>query len=143
MILPGIYAQLLLAPAVTQNLASPPALSIFINSAVKQPPRPHLVLNRVGAPPAEATLDGISDLIDGEIQLDGYADTQEAATALTRAAKTYLVETFNAGILPDGTTIQFVNVTADRDMPFEEGAGPDGRLYRALVRLQAFYTEAS
>lgn len=122
-------------------LASPANLAIFITAAGKQPPRPFLVLNRVDGPPAGATLDGTSDLIDGEIQFDSYADTPQAAETLSHAVRDYLMKTFNAGALPDGTVIQFVDVTADHDEGYEQGGA--GYLYRALLRLKAFYTEAS
>jgi len=141
MILTGIYKQLLLSTAVTAQLAAPPAQSIFKNVAVKQAARPYLVLNRVAAPPAESTLDGISALIDGEIQFDAYADSQDAANALAHAVRDYLMNTFNAGALPDGTTIQFVDVPMDHDEPYEQGGA--GYIFRSLLRLKAFYTEAA
>jgi len=143
MLLPGLFSQLTspAAIAVQKALASPPELAVFITAATKQPPRPFLVMNRVGAPPAGATQDGISQLIDGEVQFDSYADTPQAAETLSHAVRDYLMTTFNAGALPDGTTIQFVDVTMDHDEPYEEGGM--GYLYRALLRLKAFYTEAS
>lgn len=143
MLLPGLYAQLLDASAamVQGALAKPAADAIFIQLAVKGAARPYLVLNLVGTPPAGATLDGISDLKDGEIQLDAYADTPQAAKTLSNAVRTYLMKTFNNGVFPDGTQIQFVDVTVDQDQPYEQGG--TGYLYRTLLRLHAFYTEAS
>ena len=142
MLLPGLYQQFLLPAALSvQNaLAQPPAQSIFINSAGKNPPRPFLVMNRVSAPPAGSTLDGISDLIEGEIQFDAYADTPQAAETLAHAVRDYCMKTFVSGALPEGTTIQFVDVTMDHDEPYEEGG--IGYLYRSLLRLKAFYIEA-
>lgn len=142
MLLPGLYDQLLLpaAIAVQNALAKPPGQSIFINSALKNPPRPFLVLNRVGAPPAGSTLDGISDLIEGEIQFDAYADTPQPAETLSHVVRDYCMKTFVSGALPDGTTIQFVDVIMDHDEPYE--AGGVGYLFRCLLRLKAFYTEA-
>lgn len=144
MLLPGIYNQLLLpaALAVQKALGNSPANAMFVQAATtKNPPRPFLVMNRVGAPPAASTLDGISDLVDGEIQFDAYADTPQQAETLSHSVRDYCMKTFVSGALPDGTTIQFVDVTADHDEPFEEGG--TGYLYRALLRLHAFYTEAS
>lgn len=140
MILKGLYQQLIGASSVASALATPAASSVFMNVLPKTPPRPSLVLNRVGTPPAGETLDGISDLIDGEIQFDSYADDPNAAVKLSHAVRDYLVKSFNAGELPDGTTIQFVAVTMDHDEPYEMGGV--GYLFRALLRLQAFYTEA-
>jgi hypothetical protein len=142
MLLPGLYAQLLDASAATVQaaLAKPAADAIFIHLATKGCARPYLVLNVVGGPPAGATLDGISVLKDGEVQLDAYADTPQAARTLSNAVRTYLMTTFNNGVLPDGTQIQFVDVTIDEDQPYEEGGS--GYLYRTLLRLHAFYTEA-
>ena len=139
MILPGIYKQLLKANAVTQLLSSPAAQSIYINVAVKQSNRPYLIINRVAAPPAASSLDGMSQLIEGEIQIDSYADDQPTASKLSSAVRDYLMNTFSGGALPDNTTIQFVEVTMDHDEPYEQGGA--GYLYRALLRLKAFYTE--
>jgi hypothetical protein len=146
-LLPGLTSLLIAAPAAAVNslLAPAPAppntLAIYINVAMKQSQRPYLVLNVVSAPPAEASLDGISALIDGEIQFDSYADTPQAAQQLSNAVRDYLMKTFNAGALPDKTTIQFVDVTMDHDEPYEQGGA--GYIYRRLLRLQALYTEAS
>ena len=143
MLLPGLYAHLLTPPAtaVQAALAAPATGSIFEISAMKNAPRPYLVLNRVSGVPAGSTLDGTSDLIDGEIQFDAYADTPVAAEKLSHAVRDYFMRTFVAGELPDGTNIQFVDVTADHDEGYEQGGA--GFIYRALLRLQAFYTEAS
>jgi hypothetical protein len=142
MLLPGLYSQLTTAAAAVQKaLGSPADRSVFISFAIKNAPRPFLVLNLVDAPPAGATHDGISELIEGEIQFDSYADTPQAARALSRSVRDFLMKTFNAGALPDGTTIQFVDVTMDHDEPFEEGG--TGYLYRSLLRLKAFFTEAA
>jgi hypothetical protein len=143
MLLLGLYKLLTAAPAnpFSSLLAQPAASSIFMNVAVEQAGRPYLVLNNVSAPPAGETLDGISDLIDGEIQLDSYADDQPTATKVSRALRDYLMKTFVAGTLPDGTTIQFVSVTTDQDEPYELGGA--GYIHRRLLRLQAFYTEGA
>ena len=141
MLLPGLYSQLIAAQPVSSLLAQPAKGSIFINVAVKQSATPFLVMNLVAAPPAEATLAGISDLVEGEIQFDSYADTPQAARKLSRAVRDFLMTTFNAGALPDGTTIQFVDVTMDHDEPYEQGG--TGYIYRSLLRLKAFYTEAA
>lgn len=144
MLLPGLYSLLSSSPsaaAVQALLGAPATGSVFIVAAIKQANRPFLVLNRVGAPPAASTLDGISQLIDGEIQFDSYADTPQQAQQLSLAVRDYLMTTFNAGALPDGTTIQFVDVTADHDEGREEGG--IGYLYRSLLRLKALYTEST
>jgi hypothetical protein len=142
MILTGLCSQLLTAAPVTALLTSPGQTaknSIFMNVATKQPPTSFLVLNIVAAPPAQATLDGISKLIEGEIQFDSYSSTPQAARLLSQTVRDYLMTTFNAGALPDGTAVQFVEVTLDHDEPYEQGGA--GYLYRSLLRLKAFYTE--
>lgn len=142
MLLPGIY-QLLTSPpaaAVQQKLATPATGSIFIDLATKQPGRPFLIMTIVSAPPAEASLDGISSLAEAEIQFDSYADTPQASRSLSNAVRDYLAKTFNGGALPEGTTIQFVDVTVDHSEPYELGGV--GYIYRTLLRLKAFYTEA-
>ncbi len=144
MLLQGLYKEMTsgtASAAVQRALASPPTLSVFEIAAGKQPSRPFLVVNRVSAPPAGETLDGISDLVDGEIQFDSYADTPDAAALLSRAVRDFWLKTFVSGALPDGTTITFVGVTADHDEGYEEGG--TGYLYRHLLRLHSFYTEAS
>ena len=144
MLLPELYTLLTTsgsAAAVQAALASPPTDNVFINFATKGSRRPFLILNLVGGPPASGSLDGITALIEGEIQFDSYGDTPQDARKLSRALRDFLLNTFNAGALPDGTTIQFVDVTMDHDEPYEEGGS--GYLYRTLLRLKAFYTEAS
>lgn len=146
MLLPAIYAVLsgsaspMVTSPIAKYLGTPITGAIFINFAMKEPPRPFLVLNLVAAPPAEASLDGISILQEGEIQFDAYADSPQAARALTRAVRDYFMLTFVEGELPDGTEITFVDVTVDQDEPYELGGV--GYLYRAMLRLKAFYLEA-
>jgi hypothetical protein len=140
MLLPGIYTELIAVPAVQALLASPAKGAVFINVATKQAVTPFLVMNLVAGPPAEATLDGISDLIEGELQFDSYADTPQAARKLSRSVRDFLMTTLNGGALPDGTRIQFVDVTMDHDEPYEQGG--TGYIYRSLLRLKALYTEA-
>lgn len=142
MILQGLYKQLLLAVPVTSLLggAATAAGSIYENVAIEQPPASFIVLNRAEAPPAGATLDGISDLIEGELQFDSYAPNSAAAKKLSLAVRDYLMKTFNAGALPEGSTVQFVDVTMDHDEPYELGGA--GLISRAMLRLKAFYTES-
>lgn len=149
MLLQGLYRELISssAGAVTSILAVPAAGSIAINAATKQQSALscYLVLNLVGAPPAETTLDGISDLIEGEIQFDSYASMSGAADPITarklsNAVRDYFLKTLVSGALPDGTTISFVAVTMDHDEPYELGGS--GFSARCLLRLKAFYTEA-
>ena len=140
MLLPGLYQELIAASLVTAQLAAPASGSVFINTAIKQANRPFLVMNLVAAPPAGSTLDGISALIDGEIQFDSYADTPQAARALSQAVKSFLMGSFIGGTLPDGSTIQFVDVTMDHDEAYEQGGV--AYLYRCLLRLKAFYSES-
>jgi len=140
MLLPGLYQELIAASLVTAQLASPASGSVFINTAIKQANRPFLVMNLVSAPPAGSTLDGISALIEGEIQFDSYADTPQAARALSQAVKSFLMGSFLGGTLPDGSTIQFVDVTMDHDEAYEQGGV--AYLYRCLLRLKAFYSES-
>jgi hypothetical protein len=139
MLLPGLYQQLQISATVKAALGAAAADSIFIDLAQKQAPRPHLVMTLVSGPPAEASLDGIAQLMEGEIQFDSYADKPQDARTLSNAVRDYLMTTFNAGALPDGTTIQFVDVTVDHNEQYELGGV--GYLYRVLLRLKAFYTE--
>jgi uncharacterized protein DUF3168 len=138
MILPGLYKKLIADPGVSAILATP-ADSLFINVAVKQSARPYLVMNLVDGRPAEATQDGSSELIDGEFQFDAYADDPTTARKLSRAVRDSLKN--YSGALPEGTVIQFVEVTMDHDEPYELGGG--GYIFRSLLRLKAFYTEAA
>jgi hypothetical protein len=147
MLLQGIYEQLLQSTAVTSLLAVPANESIAINAATKQQSAlpSYLVMNLVSAPPAEASFDGISDLIEGEIQFDSYASSsgmpdQTTARNLSNAVRDYLLKSFVSGALPDGSTIQFVDVTMDHDEPYELGGS--GYVGRVLLRVKAFYTEA-
>ena len=139
----GLYAQLLATPAVTAILAAPqpdtPYTGIYFSVAAKGAPAPYVVMHVSEAPPAEASLDGQSELIDGEIQFDSYAADGVTARKLSRAIRDAL-KNFS-GALPDGTTIQFVAVTMDLDDPFEIGG--QGYVERSVLRLKALYTEAA
>lgn len=147
MLLKGLYQQLLESPAVAALLAAPANGSIAIVAATKQQSAlsAYLVMNLVGAPPAATTLDGISDLIEGEIQFDSYASSLGMADPVTarnlsNAVRDYLLKTLVSGALPDGSTISFVDVTMDHDEAYEQGSS--GYVARTLLRVKAFYTEA-
>jgi hypothetical protein len=143
MLLQGLYTLLTTGAttaAVQGALGKPASDCVHINVAPKMPTRPFLVLNTPDQEPAAQTLDGVSDLIDGEIQLDSYGDTPKAAQALSKTVRDFLMKTFVAGQLPDGTNVQFVEITMEKDEPYEQGG--IGYLYRRLLRLRAFYTEA-
>jgi hypothetical protein len=141
--LQGLTKQLAATPSIAALLGTRPSTNpadtgIFISLAVKQAQRPYLVLHLVSAPPAGATLDGVSALKDSEIQFDSYGDDPISARKLSQQVLA-LFAGFSAA-LPDGTVITFTDVTMDGDEPYELGGG--GYLYRSLLRLQAFYTEA-
>ena len=143
-VLQALSAKLAAAPSIIQFLGQrPPAggnpadTGVFISLAVKQALRPYLVLHMISAPPAEATLDGISSLVQAEIQIDSYGDDPVTARQVSKAVKALLANF--SGALNDGTTIQFTDVPMDADEPYETGGG--GYLYRSLLRLEAFYTE--
>jgi hypothetical protein len=143
-VLQGLTEQLAAAPAIAKLLGVRPAMNpadtgIFISLAVKQSLRPYLVLHLVSAPPAEASLDGITGLVDAEIQFDSYGDDPVSARKLSQAVKGLLAG--NQVALPDGTVAEFVDVVMDADEPYELGGG--GYLYRSLLRLRTFYTEGS
>ena len=137
MLLKGLQQQLTAQSAIATLLATP--TSVYLNVAKKGAPPAFLVLNLASGLPAGSTLDGISALNDGEIQLDSYAGDQASARELANTVRAYLTESFVGGTLPDGTTIQIVDVTADQDMPYELGG--TGYLYRCMQRYQAFYNE--
>jgi hypothetical protein len=144
MLASGLYQQLGATAAVTAllgklNQEQGGGNSIYFTLAPKQAPAPFLVIHRINTPPAGQTLDGVSDLIDGEIQFDSYAGDAITAQKLSRAVRDAL-KNFG-GPLPDGTTIQFVEVTADMDAGYEQGG--TGYLFRSILRLAAFYTEAA
>lgn len=134
----GLYQQLQTATAVTSLLGAQAKQAIFDGAAAKQPPNRFVVINALNAPPAAQTLDGVSDLIDGEIQFDAYAENQQTAQKLGRAVRDFFKGW--GGPLPDGTTIQFTEITIDRNAGFEQGAA--GYTYRRLLRMKAMYTEA-
>lgn len=138
----GLYGLLAGTPAVASLLGRVAANSqdgppIYNGQADKQPPVPFLVVHIVNAPPAGQTLDGISDLIDGELQFDSYASDSAMSRKLSRAVRDAL-KNFG-GTLNDGTTIQFVEVVADIDGGYEVGG--EGYLNRTILRLKAFYNE--
>jgi hypothetical protein len=147
--LQALAKQMTSTPAIAQLLAPagvmrPPAgnpgdTGVFISLAGKQALRPYLVLHLVSAPPADGTLDGITGLIDGEIQIDAYGDDPVSARQLSKAVKAAFAN--YSGQLSDNTILQFTDVTMDVDEVYEQGGG--GYLYRSLLRLQAFYTEVS
>ena len=142
MISQGLYGLLAQAAAVTGLLGKPPANSqdgppIFFASAGKQPPTPFLVMHRLEGAPAGQTLDGMSDLIEGEFQFDSYANDLPTAQKISRAVRDALKA--YSGALADGSSIQFTEVVADFDDGFE--LGDSGYLYRAVLRLKAMYTE--
>jgi hypothetical protein len=139
MLLKGLQQQLTAQSAIATLLATP--TSVYLNAAKKGAAPSFLVLNLTSVLPAGSTLDGVSDLIDGEIQIDSYAGDQVSSRKLANAVRAYLMKIFVSGALPDGTTIQFVDVTADQDLPYELGG--EGYLYRCMQRYQAFYTEAA
>jgi len=145
-LLTGIYEEMVSTPspmptqlaALQAALASPASAAIFMSLAVKGAPRPFLVLNLVAGPPAEASLDGISALREGEVQFDAYADSQQAARGLLDAVRDFWMLGFVTGTLPDGTAADFVDVTVDQDEPYELGG--EGYIHRALLRLKALWT---
>jgi hypothetical protein len=139
----GLSKQLALASAITSLLGTRPAgnpadTGIFISQAIKGAQAPYVVLHLVDGPPAASSLDGVSELIEGEPQFDSYASDPTIARKLSRAVRDYF-KNFS-GALPDGTTIQFVDVTMDGDDNYEVGG--TGYIFRSFVRLKAFYTEA-
>lgn len=144
MILTGLYEQLLASPAVTAILAptpstNPQATGVYFSLAAKLAPRPYIVIHIVHAPPAAGTLDLTTALIDARLQFDSYADDAITARKLSRAVRD-LFKDFS-GALPDGTTISFTELNTDMDDQFEVGG--EGYLYRSLIDMSAFYTEAA
>jgi hypothetical protein len=144
MLLPGLYGLLAGISAVTSLLGKLPPNSqdgppIFFGAATKLELVPYLVMHKIPSLPAGQTLDGVGELIDGEIQFDSYANDQITAQKLARAVRDALKN--YGGSLPDGTTIQFTEVTAELDDNFEVGG--EGYLFRSLVRLKAMYTEGA
>ena len=139
MIYSGLYTQLLNTAAVSALLGATPKAAVFYGAAPKEPPQRFVVVNVLDAPPAAATLDGSSALIDGELQFDSYAEDQMHARQLSRAVKGAFLD--YRGPLSDGTTISFTEVSADRDAGYEVGA--EGYIFRSLLRMKAMYTEAA
>jgi len=138
----GLYQMLAANAAVTGQLPVPEppnsGFAIYFGAAGKTPGQRFVVINVLNAPPAATTLDGSSALKAGELQLDSYAENQIAARKLSDAVR----DTFKdyGGVLGDGTTIQFTEVTVDRDAGYEVGG--TGYVYRTMVRMTAMYTEA-
>jgi hypothetical protein len=142
-VLQALAKQLAATPSIAQLLGTRPAQNpadtgIFISLAVKQAQRPFLVMHLLAAPPAAESLDGITALVDGEIQFDSYGDDPVIARKLSQTLKALLGGSSFA--LGDGAVVQFTAVTMDADEPYELGGG--GYIYRSLLRLQTFYTEA-
>jgi len=140
MILSGIRSRLAADSGVSALVA---ANRIFIGMAARQVARPYVVLHGINLPPAETTLDGSSALRDGEFQFDSYADNAVDARKLSNLVQAALEDfggTLDDGSPPDGSTIQFVGVTADGDDSFEVAGS--SFIYRTFFRIKAFYTEA-
>jgi Na+-transporting NADH:ubiquinone oxidoreductase subunit NqrA len=136
-ILQGLWTLLTTTPAVKKLLGAP--TNVFFSLAQKQALAPYVVLHVVNAPSAENTLDGSSALTEGEIQFDCYANDQPTARTLAQTVRN-LVQDFT-GALPDGTVMQFSDVTMNADDPYELGGG--GYVFRAILRVRALYTETS
>lgn len=137
----ALYTLLAGIGGVTSLLSTPPAAvggaSIYIGAADKGAVAPYLVLHLVTAKP-QSTLQGPSALRDGEFQFDSYAPTQSAARLLSQAVRGSLEGW--GGVLADGTTLQFVETLVDDDDGYEQG--DIGYVFRAILRLQGFYTES-
>jgi len=136
MILSGLYNLLLADPGVSAIIA---AKGVYFTLAAEQAARPFVVIHIVSAPPAETSLDGVSELISGRFQFDCYADDQLSARKLSRAVRD-LLKNYSGG-LSDGTAIQFTAVNLDMDDPYEVGG--QGFVFRSLLDLSAFYTEGA
>jgi hypothetical protein len=144
MLFSGLYAQIAKIPAVTSLLGAVSTqqgggYAIYNGRADKTPAIPFLVLHKIDALPAGQTLSGPSALIDGEIQFDAWAGDLITAQKLTLALLNYFAGSSLA--LPDGTTIQFTEVTAHMDGEYEEGG--EGYLFRSILRLAAMYAEGA
>jgi Protein of unknown function (DUF3168) len=149
MIQSGLYAMLVAAPSIQALLpvdsntgASLAKNCIHFVRAPKEPQTPFIVIHMVNLPPAASSLDGVSELIEGEFQFDCYAsdDGNGALVARQLAQAVRLLLENYSGTLPDGTTIAFYEVTSDFDDNYETGG--QGYLFRSVLRLQAFYSEA-
>lgn len=146
MIQSGLYEYLINAPSITALLTSGQAgNSVHFVRAPKTPLTPFIVIHLPSVPPAEATFDGSSQLIEGFIQFDSYAadDTTGLGGGALNARKLSqtvrdLFKNFSS-TLPDGTSISFTDVIADFDDGYEAGA--ENFLFRCVLRLKAFYTE--
>lgn len=143
MILNGLFELLTTSASVSSLIgASPnakPGTAVYFTMAAKGSPRPYVVISIVNVPPAEKSMDGSTALTDARIQFDSYADDQLSARALSKAIK-LLLEDF-IGPLPDGTMITFTSVNVDSDGPYQVGGA--GYLFRSILDLSCFYTEAS
>jgi hypothetical protein len=143
MVASGLYELLAGTPAVADLLGDVPeavgGAAIYLSVAPKTPPVPFLIIHKLPSEPAGQTLDGVSNLTDGEFQFDSYGAEATDAQFLSGTVKAFL-QNFG-GTLGDGTGVQFVEVTADFDNGYELGAY--GYLFRCVLRLKAFYTELS
>jgi DNA-binding NarL/FixJ family response regulator len=135
MILSGIRSKLAAESTVT---AVVPAKRVFIGMALRESARPYIVIYGIDMPPAATTLEGSSALRDGEFQIDSYADTAVDARLLSNIVQAALQDF--RGTLPDGSSIQFVETTADGDDTF--AVGGSSFIFRSFFRITAFYTEA-
>ncbi len=114
-----------------------PQYPVYKTRAPKQPPASFLVIHVVDVPPAAHSMDGPSSLKNGEFQFDSFGPDEETARLLSQTVLSVL-EDF-VGTLNDGTVIQFYEVSLDADDGYELGA--QGYVFRAVLRLRAFYTE--
>jgi hypothetical protein len=134
-ILSGIRSQLATVSSITDLV---PAKRIFIGMALREAARPYIVIHGINLPPAETTLQGSSALRDGLFQFDSYADNAVDARKLSNTVQVALQNL--AADLPDDSTIQFIETTADFDDSYEVGG--TSFLFRSVFRMKAFYIEA-
>lgn len=166
MIQSGLYNKLASDPSIQALLPSDSSVSpqislaykcIHFVRAPKQPTQkpqsgttlinliPYIVIHLPNTPPAEETLQGVTDLRDDEIQFDTYAnDVNGALTArqLANAIRELFLPDGGpnfSGPLSDGTTITFYSVMADFDDNYEVGGV--GFLFRSVLKVKAFVLE--
>lgn len=136
----GIANALTQNPTVQALLAKGSGYSgyaVYFSLAAKGQQGSYLVLHGLDLPPAAHSMDGPSSLSDGEFQFDSYGKDQPTARQLSQAVRDALKNLSTT--LSDGTSIQFYEIAMDSDDPYEIGDG--GYVFRAVLRLRAFYTE--
>lgn len=103
---------------------------------------PYIVMGRVHTNDTY-TMAGSAGFREGIFQVDCYGSTYYSARAVANVVRE-LLESYS-GNLPDSdsTAVDGVFTSNDWDMPYEEGSGPLGFIYRVVLEFRVWYYETA